>query len=42
MKKVDIQLMLEQNKKATINWDGMEYYVYPKHLIEAFLKDYKR
>ena len=36
--KKDIKLFLETQKKAVIKWDGLEYYVYPKHIIDACLK----
>jgi len=42
MKKSDIQMFLKLNIKGKIVWDGMEYIVYPKHIIEACLKDSKK
>lgn len=41
MNKKDIQMFLRHHKKTVIEWDNVEYYVYPKHIIEAALKDYK-
>ena len=40
MIKKDIQLFLESHKKTIIIWDKIEYYVYPKYVIDACLKDY--
>ena len=37
-----IQMFLDTHYKTKIQWDNMEYYVYPKHIIEALLKDYKK
>jgi len=40
--KKDIQMFLDLHRKTIIKWDNMDYYVYPKHIIEACLKDYKQ
>ncbi len=42
MNKQDILMFLDSQRKTVINWDGLDYIVYPIHIIDAILKDYKK
>lgn len=42
MIKKDIQMFLDSHKKAVIIWDKLEYCIYPKHIIDACLRDYDK